>query len=64
VNLTVSGCGFAQNPCATTTSMSAGEATAMEIDGKAVLLETATGNTSGGVPWQVVSPGQTTLETD
>jgi hypothetical protein len=64
VNLTVSGCPFAQNPCATTTSMTAGEATAMEIDGKAVLLESAKGDTSGGVPWLVVSPGQSTLETD
>ena len=51
-------------PCTSTASMLIGAATLMEVGGKSVLLDTATGITDSTPPgtWSVQAAGQSSLE--
>ena len=66
----ISGCPVAvtpsTKPCLTVTSMLAGAATKLSVDGMPVLLDTATGLTDGVPPgtWSVLTSGQIALATD
>jgi hypothetical protein len=64
---TISGCTFASNTttaCKKAGLMSAGEATKLKVNGKAVLLANATGATDSSPPgtWSVQKAGQTKLD--
>ncbi|HET8971638.1 MAG TPA: hypothetical protein VFN19_11295 [Candidatus Nanopelagicales bacterium] len=68
----ISGCGTpassTSSPCLTVTSVLAGQATALTVDGTAVLTQQAVGLTNGivgGAPqtWSVQSAGQNVLVT-
>jgi hypothetical protein len=50
-------------PCVQTVDITLGAAGLLTVNGSPVLLETATGTTNIGI-WQVLSPGQTTLDAD
>ncbi len=54
-----------QKPCTKPLPATAGFATKLQVGGKPVLLQSATGQTDSSPPgtWQVVSAGQTKLDT-
>src|ERR1700730_12976151 len=53
--------GGAPTPCLSTPATS-GTATKLTVGGAPALLDSATGNTSNGVPWTVQAAGQSKME--